>query len=135
MKKLIITSFISMMALFATAQIKLLDLSVIPVNEPSNDSITVLVQFKSRDVGHIQNIQLNFETQTNSADILQRTATVTQQGNNYYTLFENQQTPVENYNINFYCGMTKEQFGSYRIARVVVHYNDNTSAFLVFNNN
>lgn len=135
MKKLFFLLILCLPAFYVPAQNKLLDLSVLPVNEPSNDSITVLVQFKARDVAHIQNIQLNFETQTDHADVLQKTATLSQQGNTYYTLFENQQTPVKNYNITLYCGMTKEQFGAYRFVRVVVHYNDNTSAFLVFNNN
>jgi hypothetical protein len=134
MKKILFISLLNLLAMFASAQIKLLDLSVIPVNEPSSDSITVWVQFKARNIADIQTVQLNFETQNGMADVLQKTATVTQQANTYYTQFENQSTPIENYNISLYCKMTKEQFALYNIARVVVQYNDNSSAFLVLNN-
>lgn len=134
MKKLFFTSMLCFMVFYATSQIKLLDLSVIPVNEPSSDSITVLVQFKARNISDIQNIQLIFETQNGMADVLQKTAIVTQQANINYTVFENHSIPIENYNISLYCKMSNEQFALYSIARVVVQYNDNSSAFLVLNN-
>lgn len=134
MKKLLFTSFICMMTFFVNAQNKLLDLSVLPVNEPSNDSITVLIQFKANNIENIQQVNLFFESQGLMETVLQKTATVIQQGNLFYVELEDKQTPIKNYSFDIYCSLSKVQYDDMKHTRVVVKYKDNTSAFIVSNN-
>jgi hypothetical protein len=119
--------------MYGMAQIKLLDLSILPVNSNTNDSVTLLIQFKARDVADIQGINLIFETQPNLADVFQTNATVMQQGNHYTAVLGNNETPINNYMFNLYCTITKIQYDAYHHIRVVVNYNDNTTAFLQLN--
>lgn len=134
MKTLFFVLMLCSMSFFATAQTKLLDLSVIPINDNSTDSITVQVEFKANHVENIQQINLFFETQLNQADVLHKTATVSQQGSDYIALLDGQQTIVHNYTFKLNCTLTNVQYDSYHVVRVVVHYNDNTDATIVFNN-
>jgi len=116
MRKLFFTSFICLMTFFATAQIKLLDLSVIPINENNSnvDSVKVLIQLKINNPALAQDINFLFGTQINQGDIKSGNASVINQGTEFMVSYDGRQETIQNHSIKIYCKMTLNEYNSWQ---------------------
>lgn len=130
--KTILSLIVLFMVVNLNAQTRLMDLSVLPVNQ-INDTIEMLVKFKVKNISEVQSIQLFFETQPQLADIVQKSVTISQQGNIYFVTLDGKTTPVQNYSVLLYSKLDLQQFNSYRVTRVVVTFNNQTSESLMLN--
>ncbi|MFH2141094.1 MAG: hypothetical protein ABIJ97_01630 [Bacteroidota bacterium] len=111
MKKLIFLLFSVIVPLIMTAQVQLMDLSVIPkvsVNN-SSDTTNLLIQFKMHPASQVQSIEFLFGTQAGQGDVFSDTATVLQQGQIFMVSYGNQQIPIRNYEAQINCSITQTQ--------------------------
>ncbi|NSW46524.1 MAG: hypothetical protein HPY79_11985 [Bacteroidales bacterium] len=125
MKKLFFTSFICLMTFFATAQIKLLDLSVIPIIKTDSVSgqssnTTLDVRFKIKNSNTASKVFVLFGTTQNLGDIYSIEANIIENAGNYYILYNGMQTPINNYNAEIKIELTPAQNAAYNYITLFV---------------
>lgn len=117
MKTLLMISFGCIMSIYCTAQVQLMDLNVMPLLQTAvsdTDSVQVLIQFKISDPSNAQNISFQFDTIPDSGGVYGGTATVIQQGTDYFTSFNGRQEIIRNHDTRIYCKMSLQQYGDWQ---------------------
>ncbi len=131
MKKLIFTSFICMMALFATAQIKLLDLSIVPAVSTDSSSVTnpiLNVRFKIKNAAEAEKIIVWFGTQANENDILIAESSISQNGTEVLITYNGLSIPIINYSAEIKIPLTVSQNSEYHYITLYAKKADGTES-------
>ena len=117
-------------SLFCTAQLKIMDLSVVPLTPALtniNDSTKIMVQFKINEPDSVQNIQMKFGTVQDNADVALLNPTIIFSAPKYYTLFNGEQHEIADYDARVFYTLSEEQINAYNYLTLTVSYIDGSS--------
>jgi hypothetical protein len=112
MKTLLLIVFIGIIPILSFAQVKMLDLSVMPVATPSvnGDSVQVLIQFKVNDPSLVTSFTFLFGTNPGAGDVFQGTATTSTSDSGYTINYNGRQETVINHQVRIFCILSHSQF-------------------------
>ena len=130
MKTLLLLAFWCFISLFCTAQLKIMDLSVVPLTPDSTvlgDSTKLMIQFKISYPDSVQNIQMKFGTVQDIADVALLNPTITLSDSIYYTLLNGEQNKIADYDARVYYKLSENQISMYNYLTLFVTYIDGTS--------
>jgi len=116
MKNLILLVFVCFASLFCTAQLKIMDLNVIPLapsGTSGNDSVQVLVQIKISNPALSQSIHFQFGSLPDVGDVINGIAPIIQQGTDYIVSFNGKQETVSNHGVRIYCKMSMTGYNTW----------------------
>jgi len=128
MKKLLFLTFSMFAPLFITAQVELMDLSIVPTIKLDTVTGNVIVtanaelsiSFKINNENQASKVHILFGTNQNIGDILTVEADIIENSGVYYILLNGEQTPISNYSAKTAVTLTPQQLSSYNFITLYV---------------
>ena len=130
MKTLLLFAFWCFGTMFCAAQLKIMDLSVIPLTPNLtniNDSTKIMVQFKINEPDSVQSIQMKFGTVQDNADVALLNPSIIFSDPKYYTLFNGEQNEITDYDARVFYTLSENQINAYNYLTLTVNYIDGSS--------
>ncbi len=131
MKKFFFISILCVLAFYAPAQIKLLDLSVIPnvsTDSSSGTNIIMDVRFKVKNAAEAEKIIIWFGSQVNTNDVLNIEASIIQNGTEVLINYNGLSIPVRNYGAEIKVPLTVFQNSAYHYITLFAKKADGTES-------
>lgn len=117
MKTLFLITFWCFTSLFCSAQLKIMDLNVIPLapsGTSGNDSVQVLVQIKISNPALSQSIHFQFGSLPDVGDVINGIALIIQQGTDYIVSYNGIQEIIKNHDTRIYCKMSMTEYNTWQ---------------------